>query len=358
MHFPPERLTALRAFGYTEAEARFLYLVAAHSGYFTLRQFLQFTQAKSGKRNAKLVAKLFGLGHASARRYTRRNLVFQLRSRQIYVALGKDHLRHRRDHELRHIKTRLLALDFVLAIPEESYFETPEEKRRYFIENFNADESLFLPTNKGGGGISFSEGFPLCLAYLPPDFLPVVTFTYLDVEHRNLDAYLTHLRTYRPLFWLLPTFQFLYVSTASGLPNEAGQMFSFLVEGKGLADLARYFDLETKWEREQYGRLSEADVLFLSEGKKRFSGQIIERLYYLWKRKQLPTDFVPQANEASLSSPKILFRTVMMPGQEAVFGGFAKNWSDGWEIRGTSGSASLRRRLPVPKETLQGPIDA
>jgi len=37
MHFPPERLTALRAFGYTEAEARFLYLVAAHSGYFTIR---------------------------------------------------------------------------------------------------------------------------------------------------------------------------------------------------------------------------------------------------------------------------------------------------------------------------------
>ena len=73
MHFPPDQLAALRAFGYTEAEAHFLYLVAAHSGYFTLRQFLQFAQAKSGKRNAKLVAKLFGLGHTNARRYTRRS---------------------------------------------------------------------------------------------------------------------------------------------------------------------------------------------------------------------------------------------------------------------------------------------
>lgn len=32
-------------FGYTEAEARFLYIVATHSGYFTLRQYLGFTGA-------------------------------------------------------------------------------------------------------------------------------------------------------------------------------------------------------------------------------------------------------------------------------------------------------------------------
>jgi hypothetical protein len=189
---------------------------SAHSGYFTLRQFLNFAQAKSGKRNAQLVKKLFRSGHAVARRYTRRNLVFQLRARQIYAAIGKDHLRHRRNHELAHVKTRLLALDFILSNPEESYFETPEEKRRYFTESFNADESLFSPLKKGGGGISFSEGFPLYLAYFPPVFSPVITFTYLDPEHRNLDNYLVHLRTYRPLFQRLPQFQFLYVSTASG----------------------------------------------------------------------------------------------------------------------------------------------
>jgi hypothetical protein len=37
--------------------------------------------------------------------------------------------------------------------------------------------------------------------------------------------------------------------------------------------------LKSKWEREQYRRLTEVDVLFLSEGKKRFTGQVIERLY-------------------------------------------------------------------------------
>jgi hypothetical protein len=358
MHFPPEQLAALRTFGYTEAEARFLYLVSAHSGYFTLRQFLEFAQAKSGKRNAQLVEKLFRLGHANARRYTRRNLVFQLRSRQIYAAIGKAHLRHRRDHELAHIKTRLLAFDFILANPEENYFETPEEKRRYFVENFNADEKLFLPINKGGGGISFAEGFPLYLAYLPPDFLPVVTFSYLDPEHRSLDRYLAHLRIYRPLFQLLPRFQFLYVSTASGLQEEAAQLFSFLVEGKGLADLAHYFHLEMKWAHEQYGHLSEAEVLFLSENKKRYTGEVIKRLYYLWRRKQLPEDFQPEANTASQPSRKILFRTVTMPGQEGVFGGRAKNWGDGWEIRGSSRATSLNGMSATQEQTLQSAKDA
>jgi hypothetical protein len=55
------QLANLRAFAYTEVEARFLYLAATHSGYFTVKQFLDFAGAKSGKRNARLVQKLFRL---------------------------------------------------------------------------------------------------------------------------------------------------------------------------------------------------------------------------------------------------------------------------------------------------------
>ena len=186
----------------------------------------------------------------------------------------------------------------------------------------------------------------------------MVTFTYLDSEHRSLGRYLAYLRMYRPLFELLPRFQFLYVSTPSGLHDEAAQLFSFLVEGKGLADLVRYFDLETKWEREQYGRLTEADVLFLSDGKKRFRGQIIGRLCYLWKRNQLPKDFQAGNYAASSAPPKILFRALTMPGQEGVFGGRAKNWSDGWEIRGGSGATSLGRTGGRRKQAVQSATDA
>jgi hypothetical protein len=82
-------------YGYTEVEARFLYLAATHSGYFTVRQFLEFARAKSGKRNARLVEKLFALGHVSAQRYQRRSLVYHLHSRPIYDAIGKGELRNR-----------------------------------------------------------------------------------------------------------------------------------------------------------------------------------------------------------------------------------------------------------------------
>src|SRR5258708_24158702 len=117
MNIQESQLANLSAFRYTQAEARFLYLAAAHSGYFTVRQFLDFSHARSGKRNARFVEKLFGLGHVSAQRYTRRSLVYHLRSRQLYEAIRKAHLRNRRSHELEYIKTRLFALSSLLAIP-------------------------------------------------------------------------------------------------------------------------------------------------------------------------------------------------------------------------------------------------
>jgi len=358
MSIREDKIAKLQAFGYTEVEARFLCLVATHSGYFTLRQFLDFAHAKSGKRNARLVEKLFSLGHARARRYTRRSLVFQLHSRQIYAAIGKDYLRNRREHELPHIKTRLLALDFILAHPQEQYFETTEEKRRYFISRFKIEETLFSPTGAKRDGISFSDRFPLCVAYPAPDYMPVVTFTYIDPEHRNLDAYIAHLRTYRPLFQRLPSFQFIYVSTGSGLQNEARELFSFLVEGKGLPDLARYFDLQTKWDREQYGRLTEADVLFLHGARKRFTGPSIASLYYLWKRNRLPKDFQPEAAAATAPAQKILFRTLAVSRHEAIFGDSTKNWGDGWEIRGCSTADSPRGSLSSTPQNRQGTADS
>ena len=43
MQFPEASIDNLRGFGYTADEAHFLYLVATHSGYFSTRQYLQFT---------------------------------------------------------------------------------------------------------------------------------------------------------------------------------------------------------------------------------------------------------------------------------------------------------------------------
>jgi hypothetical protein len=59
---------------------------------------------------------------------------------------------------------------FILANPEDRYFETAEEKRRYLIERFKFSESLFVLSSEHGKAITFSEAFPLCVAYPAPDF--------------------------------------------------------------------------------------------------------------------------------------------------------------------------------------------
>src|ERR1700736_5936726 len=69
MNIAGNDIDAIRAFGYTEDEARFLYIVATHSGYFIPRQFLAFTGAKWGKRSTHFAEKIESHGHAAWREY-------------------------------------------------------------------------------------------------------------------------------------------------------------------------------------------------------------------------------------------------------------------------------------------------
>jgi hypothetical protein len=98
MHFPEASIENLRGFGYTEDEARFLYLVAIHSGYFATRQYLGFTGAKSGDKSMAFTQKVLGKGHATARLVLRNGRVYHLFSRLVYRAIGRENLRNRREH--------------------------------------------------------------------------------------------------------------------------------------------------------------------------------------------------------------------------------------------------------------------
>jgi hypothetical protein len=50
MNIPATHIARIEELGYTESEARFLYIVAVFSGYFTLRQFRAFTGSHCGER--------------------------------------------------------------------------------------------------------------------------------------------------------------------------------------------------------------------------------------------------------------------------------------------------------------------
>src|SRR5947209_5925828 len=88
MNIPQRQIEGLTAFGYTVSEARFLYIVAMHSGYFTARQFLAFVDAKRGYRTRSLAQKLITQGHATIREYRRNGCIYHLYSRSSMPSLA------------------------------------------------------------------------------------------------------------------------------------------------------------------------------------------------------------------------------------------------------------------------------
>src|SRR3974377_169731 len=114
MKIPSFHVERIRQLGYTEPEARFLYIVATFSGYFTLGQFRAFTGCSWGNRLSSFSQKLVKQGHATVRDYMRRGSIFHLFSRVVYGQMEKDNLRNRKKHSFDFMRTRLLLLDFVL----------------------------------------------------------------------------------------------------------------------------------------------------------------------------------------------------------------------------------------------------
>src|ERR1700730_530680 len=114
MTFDDQDIVAIQSLGYSPDEARFLYLVAVHSGYFVPRQFLTFIGAKWGNRPHTFVAKLESRGHATWREYHRMGGVYHLFSKTLYRFIDKEDLPTPRHHSVEFIRARLLLLDFIL----------------------------------------------------------------------------------------------------------------------------------------------------------------------------------------------------------------------------------------------------
>jgi hypothetical protein len=186
MNIHENHVALLRELGYTEPEGRFLYVVATHSGYFILRQFLNFTGVRRGKRSNVFARKVLNNGHGSVRDYLGYGSIYHLFSRTLYGQIEKDNLRNRRKHSFEYIRTRLVLLDFILADPEVEYLETEQDKVTFFCEKQGIAKE-FLPGRvyEGGPGSRptlryFVDKFPMFIAAPFSGPPPVVTFSYVD----------------------------------------------------------------------------------------------------------------------------------------------------------------------------------
>ncbi len=288
MNITPVHLDALQALGYTDVEARFLYLVATHSGYFTARQFLSFTGAHWGKRTTTFWSKLQSRGHARRECFPKGGVVHHLFSRRLYRQIEKENLRNRREHEFDFIQRRIAMLDFVLLNHRYQYLETEQEKFQYFCETLSIGKQ-FLPANLYLSRKTpvpavryFVDKFPI---YLTPS--SVVTFTYIHEGVPGFTDFIRHLNRYLPLFRQLCEFRLVYASrTDLHFPKATEIFHSFVkipLESDITEDLLRYFRVRKAWEENRYREVSEGDLIFRNQVRSRFSGDRFEGLYRSWK---------------------------------------------------------------------------
>jgi hypothetical protein len=289
---PEEHIETIAALGYTVTEARFLYLVATYSGYFTLRHFLAYSGAHPGKRSTSFAQKLLRRGHASVRDYMGTGLVFHLFSRLLYARIEKENSRHWRRHSFEYIRTRLVLLDFVLENLDCNFLETEQDKVGFFCETLGVPKDV-LPAKVYQGGPNsrptvryFVDKFPLSFDCRIAGFPPVVSFSYVDSGSASIASLGVHLAAYQVLFRHLSAFRFVYVAPRAASFGRVEKRFRSLVkeplESDVSGEILRYFAVRCKWERHEYVVPHTEDLEFLSDGRRRFYGQRFEELYRAW----------------------------------------------------------------------------
>ncbi|MGC1107387.1 MAG: hypothetical protein WA876_12695 [Candidatus Acidiferrales bacterium] len=359
-------LDALQALGYTEPEARFLYLVATHSGYFVARQFLGFTGSHWGKRTTTFWAKLHAQKHARTECFPKSGVIYHLFSRRLYRQIGRENLRNRREHEIEFIRQRIAILDFVLANPERTYLETEPEKVPFFCEQLKVP-SHFLPARTYHGQRDaqpttryFVDKFPMFVGAEPLSS-PVVTFTFIQGSEANMTEFVHHLEAYLPLFRQLPEFRFLYLARADSHFQVAKELFNSLVtiplQSDAAGDIVRYFEIRKAWDLRLYSSLSEADLIFRNHAKARFMGDRFEHLYRGWKAGRVTERNIRQEFGSDGRRHSVDFAAQILPRIAPADAESIERRVQSAEIGSTTSSSQVSAPPDTPKSFTQARIE-
>ncbi|MBT9332023.1 hypothetical protein [Paracidobacterium acidisoli] len=199
-------IAALESLGYTEREAAFLYLVAAHSGYFLRRQFNYFIDRHKGFLAQRFLEKAQDAGHVEVIDYGQGFYIYHLYAKAVYRLLGNAESQHRRRKADASIRSRLMTLDYVLENDGEHYLVSHEERRQFFTEVHRVrPESL-------SDDSQFAGVFPVSIADRTQPSTSLVRFVFVDeglLTTRKFNRFLTEMA---PLFHELRTFELVYVA--------------------------------------------------------------------------------------------------------------------------------------------------
>ena len=137
--------------GFTDRQARFLVLVARHSGVCVMRQYSSFAGIVFGQKTRKFFANLVRLGFVSTYDCAHnRGRVYHVRHRAIYEAIGEPDSRLRRPPGVPRALERLMLLDAILENPESVWMSSSTEKLDYLASRgISADDAPHLSIRQG-----------------------------------------------------------------------------------------------------------------------------------------------------------------------------------------------------------------
>jgi hypothetical protein len=216
-------IASLESIGYLEREASFLYLVAVHSGYFVSRQFCQFVRRECGALATRFLDRGIRLRHLRVIECGRGRHIYHLVSKPVYEALGRPDSQNRRIKGDAHIKSRLMALDFVIAHVEGNLLEDEAAKADFFTTQCGIAHET-LPKSYAGRLMYFADGFPILVTNAGSP-----QFTFVDEGQVTTTRFERFLKQYQPLFEALGTFELIYVADSETSVARAKATFnSFL----------------------------------------------------------------------------------------------------------------------------------
>jgi hypothetical protein len=293
-----ERIATVQTFGYNPAEARFLYIAALQSGYFLRRQFLSFIGGTKGWKDVAFINKLRANRHCRITVYRHNCMLYHLSAKPLYLALGDQDNRNRREHQPTTIKNKLMALDYVLEYPAHHYLATEREKLDYFTSTLKiASEDLPTrwfesPRKREATAKYFVEKYPLFIAAPPEGTQFVAHFGYVDEGLQSTDRFQTFLEQYNRLLAALPDFRVIYIANSLRLFENARQRFEELFTTTGRQNapfntttrvLLEYFEARREYEARDFSRFDTARLIRYRDAKKRFADQQYEALYSQWR---------------------------------------------------------------------------
>ncbi len=214
---------ALESLGYTDREAAFLYLAAAHSGYFLRRQFDYFSDRNKGSIVMRFLEKARLAGHIESLDYKQGWHVYHIASRTIYRLLGDPESQLRRRKGDAQVRARLMALDCVLENEGDRYLTSEEERLRFFADVRHISLEIF--TGDNGGLYPLLASFPISLADRTRPAHSLVRFAFIDEGLVTVEKFLRFLAVADPLLRAVGNFELVYISAADSHFEDAKAAF-------------------------------------------------------------------------------------------------------------------------------------